>query len=176
MSRLKHLLRLQYGDALAADRREDGDVPVFGSNGVVGTHSGSNTMAPVVLVGRKGSFGKVVWSDSAGFCIDTAYFIDERSCHGDLRFAFYALQGLGLDTLSRDTGVPSERTHARRRFRAGRSRTSGVWDKPGPSRMTRPSGHKRSRPLSVTDPDRCLRAGRPDRSETAPSEATVPGA
>lgn len=106
MSRLKHLLRLHYGDALAADQRIDGDVPVFGSNGPVGTHSASNTKAPVILVGRKGSFGKVVWSDVAGFCIDTAYFVDESSCAGDLRFSFYALQCLGLDKLSRDTGVP----------------------------------------------------------------------
>ncbi|RDD99819.1 restriction endonuclease subunit S [Paracoccus pantotrophus] len=117
MSRLKHLLRLNYGDALAADKREEGEIPVFGSNGPVGTHSVANTSAPTILVGRKGSFGKVVWSDLPGFCIDTAYYVDERSCAGDLRFSFYALQSLGLDTTSRDTGVPGlsrEDAHDRR--------------------------------------------------------------
>lgn len=106
MSRLKHLLRLNYGDALAQEARRNGDVAVYGSNGEVGRHNVSNTKAPCILVGRKGSFGKVVWSDSEVFCIDTAYFVDERSCKGDLRFAYYALQSLQLDGLSRDTGVP----------------------------------------------------------------------
>ena len=106
MSRLKYLLRLNYGDALSQEARRDGDVPVFGSNGQVGNHNVGNTAAPCIIVGRKGSFGKVVWSDRAVFCIDTAYFVDERSCKGHLRFAYYALQSLRLDDLSRDTGVP----------------------------------------------------------------------
>jgi type I restriction enzyme S subunit len=106
MSRLKHLARLEYGDALAADQRTDGEFPVFGSNGQVGTHDQSNTKGPVILVGRKGSFGKVTWSETPGFCIDTAYFIDERSAYGDMRFTYYALQALCLNDVSRDTGIP----------------------------------------------------------------------
>lgn len=106
MSRLKYLLRLQYGNALAGDERRDGEVNVYGSNGVVGTHDEANTKSPAIIVGRKGSFGKVVWAQEGGFCIDTAYFVDERYCRGDLRFAFYAMQALHLDVHSRDTGIP----------------------------------------------------------------------
>ena len=106
MSRLKHLLRLNYGDALAQDLRRHGAIPVFGSNGMVGFHNEANTFGPCVIVGRKGSFGKVTWSDLPVLCIDTAYFVDSRSCPGSLRFAFYALQSLHLDECSRDTGVP----------------------------------------------------------------------
>lgn len=106
MSRLKYLLRLNYGDALSQEARRDGEVPVFGSNGQVGSHNVANTGSPCIIVGRKGSFGKVVWSDTAVFCIDTAFFVDRHSCNGDLRFSYYALQTLQLDDLSRDTGVP----------------------------------------------------------------------
>lgn len=117
MSRLKYLLRLQYGNALAGNERRDGEFDVYGSNGVVGTHDITNTKSPAVIVGRKGSFGKVVWAQEGGFCIDTAYFVDERFCKGDLRFAFYAMKALNLDVLSRDTGVPGlsrEDAHDRR--------------------------------------------------------------
>lgn len=106
MSRLKHLLRLNYGDALSHEDRREGEVPVFGSNGKVGTHDEANTVSPCIVVGRKGSFGKVAWSDVPIYCIDTAFFVDGRSCDGVLRFAYYALQTLALDDLSRDTGIP----------------------------------------------------------------------
>jgi len=83
-----------------------GDVPVFGSNGPVGTHSVANTLSPAIIVGRKGSFGKVTWTSTPAFCIDTAYFIDRRHTEGSLRWLFWALQTLGLDEQSEDTGVP----------------------------------------------------------------------
>jgi type I restriction enzyme S subunit len=106
MARLKHLLRLQYGSALAADTRKDGPHNVYGSNGAVGTHVARNTKAPAIIVGRKGSFGKVTWAERGGFCIDTAYFVDERHCAGDLRFSHYALLHLKLDEHSKDSAVP----------------------------------------------------------------------
>lgn len=106
MASLKHLARMEYGDALAQEIREEGGVPVFGSNGVTGTHTSANTLAPAIIVGRKGSFGKVTWTDAPGFCIDTAYYIDKRHTGCHLRWLFWALQTLGLDVHSEDTGVP----------------------------------------------------------------------
>jgi type I restriction enzyme, S subunit len=106
IKRLKHVVSMAYGDALAADVRIEGPVGVYGSNGQVGTHFVPNTDAPVIVVGRKGSYGKLNFSEEAVFCIDTAYYIGKSACEADLRFTFYAMQRLGLDTLSQDTGVP----------------------------------------------------------------------
>lgn len=97
---------MDYGDALAQEIREDGEVPVFGSNGITGAHSVANTNAPAIIVGRKGSFGKVTWTDKPGFCIDTAYYIDSRHTNCNLRWLYWTLQTLGLDLHSEDTGVP----------------------------------------------------------------------
>ncbi|MGY4827029.1 restriction endonuclease subunit S [Sphaerotilaceae bacterium SBD11-9] len=106
-------MRLTYGDALPSEQRSDGAVPVFGSNGQVGTHDKANMLAPAVVVGRKGSFGKVVFAEQGGFCIDTAYFVDARSSRNNMRWAFWALQTLNLDEVSEDTGVPGlSREHA----------------------------------------------------------------
>lgn len=116
MTRLKHFLRLNYGDALAVDTRREGDVMVYGSNGGVGFHDIANTRGPAIIVGRKGSHGKVTWTSKPSFCIDTAYYVDERHCSGNLRFAFYLLNSLELDRNTRDTGVPGlERNEAHNR-------------------------------------------------------------
>jgi type I restriction enzyme S subunit len=106
LKRLKHLIKLNYGDALAAEIRIDGDIDVYGSNGVVGKHNVANTDAPVIVVGRKGSYGKMNYSLEPAFCIDTAYHVSQSNAEADLRFMFYAMQPLELDTLSQDTGVP----------------------------------------------------------------------
>ncbi|PZO08604.1 MAG: restriction endonuclease [Leptolyngbya foveolarum] len=105
-ARLRYVARLAYGDSLTASQREPGDVPVFGSNGIVGLHKLANTLAPLIVVGRKGSFGKITYSEDRGFVIDTAYFIDSSCAKANLRWLYYALQVLGLDEISQDTGVP----------------------------------------------------------------------
>jgi type I restriction enzyme, S subunit len=104
--RLKYAARFSYGDPLISAQREEGDIPVFGSNGIVGCHKLANTLAPLIVVGRKGSFGKITYSENCGFVIDTAYLIDSRYSKEHLRWLYYTLQTLGLDEISQDTGVP----------------------------------------------------------------------
>jgi len=103
---LRRVARFAYGDSLADALRSDGPVPVFGSNGPVGTHVVANTTAPVIVVGRKGSFGKVQFSDHPVFAIDTTFYVDETCTDADIRWLYYALQSLRLDELSEDVGVP----------------------------------------------------------------------
>ena len=103
---LRHICRFAYGDSLAAENREDGAVAVYGSNGQVGMHDTSNTLAPVIVVGRKGSFGKLNYSHEPVFAIDTTYFIDKRHCSENLDWLAYALQPLKLDEASKDSAVP----------------------------------------------------------------------
>ena len=94
---LKYAARLVYGDTLIAENRENGVVPVYGSNGIIDTHSSANTLSPAIIVGRKGSLGKVQYSDVPCFVIDTAYYIDRRTSHVNLRWLYYILQSLKLE-------------------------------------------------------------------------------
>jgi type I restriction enzyme S subunit len=103
---MRRIARLSYGQSLADDARRPGVVEVFGSNGPVGSHDRANTRSPVVVVGRKGSFGKIQYSSRAVFAIDTTYFVDESQTKAVLRWLYYALSALGLDNLSVDVGVP----------------------------------------------------------------------
>jgi type I restriction enzyme S subunit len=104
--RLKRVCRFEYGDALASDKRVDGVVDVYGSNGPVGRHDVSNTDAPAIVVGRKGSFGKVNWSDTPVFVIDTAYHVPIATSRTNVRWLFHALSSAKLDTISNDTAIP----------------------------------------------------------------------
>ena len=97
LSMLKYAARLVYGDTLISESRENGVVPVYGSNGIIDTHSSANTLAPAIIVGRKGSLGKIQYSDVPCFVIDTAYYIDRRTSHVNLRWLHYVLQALKLE-------------------------------------------------------------------------------
>ena len=97
LSMLKYAARLVYGDTLISEKREEGVVPVYGSNGIIDTHSTANTLSPAIIIGRKGSLGKIQYSDVPCFVIDTAYFIDSRTSHVNLRWLCYVFQSLKLE-------------------------------------------------------------------------------
>lgn len=102
----KRVARLSYGDAISQDDQGHGAVPVFGSNGVFSSCEIPNTLGPVILIGRKGSFGKVNWSPVPCWASDTTFFIDHRSVFVDLRWLYYVLQTSSLDSESSETAVP----------------------------------------------------------------------
>ena len=103
---MKSICRFAYGDSLPDDARENGQIPVFGSNGKVGAHNAPNTEGPCIVIGRKGSFGKIHYSNQPTFAIDTTFFIDRNHTHANLRWLYYLLSSSGLDTVSRDSAVP----------------------------------------------------------------------
>jgi type I restriction enzyme, S subunit len=104
--RLKWVARFSYGDSLPDEKREEGEVSVYGSNGIVGRHNTANTLAPCIVIGRKGSYGKLSYSSDSCFAIDTTYFIDRRSCPYDLKWLYYALHPLMSNQVSKDSAVP----------------------------------------------------------------------
>ena len=104
--RLKQICRLAYGNTLTTEMRQDGTVPVFGSNGCVGFHSSANTKAPCIVIGRKGSFGKVNYSRDSVYAIDTTFFIDSRFSGAHIRWLFFLLRWLRLDEVTKDSAVP----------------------------------------------------------------------
>jgi type I restriction enzyme S subunit len=104
--RLKNIARFSYGDSLAAGDRIPGNYDVYGSNGIVDQHERPNTKGPCLIIGRKGSFGKVAYSEHPCFAIDTTYFIDSTLTRNDLRWLYYCLQWLRLDSFTKDSAVP----------------------------------------------------------------------
>ena len=99
------ILDLRYGRALPAGARTAGDVPVYGSAGVVGTHTEPLVAGPGIVVGRKGTVGAVHWSSTSFFPIDTTFYVAPRQDF-PMEFLYYTLVDLRLDTLDFDSAVP----------------------------------------------------------------------
>ena len=92
---------LKYGKALKNDDRVPGPFPVYGSSGIVGTHTKALVPGPTIIVGRKGNVGSVYWSPEDCHPIDTVYYIDSGQCSF---FLYYALQQMTF--ISTDVAVP----------------------------------------------------------------------
>ena len=95
-----------YGKGLPKRKRNSaGNVPVFGSNGIIGYHDIALTNKPTIIIGRKGTVGKVHYSSVPCWPIDTTFFITDNDI--DLaRFKYYALKTLGLEHMNTDSAVP----------------------------------------------------------------------
>jgi type I restriction enzyme S subunit len=95
------VLGLKYGKALKADARAGGDVAVVGSSGIVGWHNQTLVMGPVIVVGRKGNVGSVIWIEGPCWPIDTTYFVET-----ELPLRFVAEQLRRTEFLNTHAAVP----------------------------------------------------------------------
>ena len=100
------IYQLEYGRSLTKSaRNSDGKYPVYGSNGIIGSHDVFLVDGPVLIVGRKGTAGTVSFSASQCWPIDTTYYVRNRE-YVDIRFSFYLLSSLRLTQLDRSTAIP----------------------------------------------------------------------
>ena len=99
---------LNYGKALKEENRLEGATPVYGSSGVVGSHSEALVSGPGIVVGRKGNVGSVFWSDTPFWPIDTVYFVSPEESS---LFLYHCLRQVPFQ--SSDVAVPGlNRTYA----------------------------------------------------------------
>ncbi|MEA3245092.1 MAG: restriction endonuclease subunit S [Gemmatimonadota bacterium] len=98
-------IELAYGGSLPDRGRVPGPVPVFGSNGEVGTHKTALVRGPGIVVGRKGSVGAVAYSPVDFWPIDTTYYVLNRKGH-DWRYLYHLLCSAGLEKLNSHSAVP----------------------------------------------------------------------
>ena len=94
-----------YGKGLPERKRENGDVPVYGSNGIVDYHNESHIKRFGIIIGRKGSVGAVHLSKIPFWPIDTSFYIEKETIE-ELYFAYYMLKSLGLEHMNSDSAVP----------------------------------------------------------------------
>jgi type I restriction enzyme S subunit len=101
------IISLEYGSPLAEKDRKGGLVPVIGSNGVVGYHNKALLKGPAIIIGRKGSAGKINWITTDCYPIDTTlYVININSKITILSFLFLTLKNSELTKLKDNGAVP----------------------------------------------------------------------
>jgi len=104
--KLGAVLELEYGKGLPKrDRNNEGNYPVYGSNGIVGYHDDYLIDFPCLIVGRKGAAGEVHISENKCWPIDTTYYVKAPE-DWNLRFLFYLLKSLMLQQHDRSTAIP----------------------------------------------------------------------
>ncbi|MDO8524442.1 MAG: restriction endonuclease subunit S [bacterium] len=100
------ILTLEYGSALTEKDRVSGEYPVMGSNGIVGYHNNFTVKGPTIIIGRKGSAGKVIWIEKNNYPIDTAFYVKKINGATDYKFIYYVLRDIDLEKLALGAGVP----------------------------------------------------------------------
>ena len=98
-------IELVYGKSLPAHARQVGTFRVYGSNGCVGSHSSPLVAGPGIVVGRKGSAGKIAYSNQDFWPIDTTYYVVNKREHS-WRFIYHLLSYVGLDELNSHSAIP----------------------------------------------------------------------
>ena len=105
--RLEEIVHFHYGKSLKADERNGGPFNVYGSNGVVGQHSEKIADYDTIIVGRKGSVGKVTMALGGGWPIDTTYYVEIKDEDAvNLKFLYYSLKKADLVRHSITTSIP----------------------------------------------------------------------
>jgi len=89
VKKLGDVIELAYGKALKEEDRKDGEFLVYGSSGIVGTHTSCIAKAPGIVVGRKGNVGSVFWVTKDFYPIDTAFFVKTKI---SLYYCYFNLQ------------------------------------------------------------------------------------
>ncbi|MBC6404370.1 MAG: restriction endonuclease subunit S [Rhodospirillales bacterium] len=104
MRTVEDFLELAYGKSLPAKKRMPGNVAVYGSGGLSGTHNTALIEGPAVIVGRKGTVGSLYWEDGPAFPIDTVFYVIPR--FGSMLFNYHLLASQPLSDMNTDAAVP----------------------------------------------------------------------
>ncbi len=105
MEKIEKVFSLEYGKPLPEDKRIAGEYPVMGSNGISGYHNEYLIEAPSIIVGRKGSAGKVVFVENNCYPIDTTFYVKPiKACV--MKYLYYVLSTLELEKMIKGIGVP----------------------------------------------------------------------
>ena len=101
---LGDIVDLIYGKALKEEIRTGSGFPVIGSSGVVGYHSQYLVEGPGIVIGRKGTLGKVNYIFENFFPIDTTYYIKSKISSIGLFYEYSLLKTLNFE--NSDSAVP----------------------------------------------------------------------
>jgi type I restriction enzyme S subunit len=106
-TRIGELCELKYGKALKKSSRKSGDIPVYGSNGIVGEHDKAFINHSTIIIGRKGSIGEVHLALGKSWAIDTTYYVVLKDpTTVNLNWFFLLLKTLNLQNLNRSAAIP----------------------------------------------------------------------
>ena len=106
-TKLINIVKMQRGfDLPVQDRNQDGNIPVYGANGVLDNHNIARIYGGGVITGRSGTIGKVFYTEGDYWPLNTTLFSVDK--HGNnVIYLAYLLQMFDLTRFVEGTGVPT---------------------------------------------------------------------
>lgn len=104
--RFDEFILLQRGYDITKDEQHDGIVPVVSSSGIKSFHNESRANGPGVVIGRKGTLGKVFYVDCPYWPHDTSLWVKDFKGNNP-KFVYYLLTTLNLKSLDTGTSNPT---------------------------------------------------------------------
>ncbi|WP_404791464.1 restriction endonuclease subunit S [Altericista sp. CCNU0014] len=103
--KLGEQINLKRGYDLPNRLRQDGAIPIYSSSGITGFHSEKMCEAPGVITGRYGTIGKIFFSSTHYWPLNTTLYIQDFKGNDEL-FFYYFLQQLDWEKYSDKSAVP----------------------------------------------------------------------
>lgn len=101
-------LTFEYGRPVPDKNSKDGSVPVYGTNGQIGTsHLPPVCKIPSFIVGRKGAYRGVHYSSVPFSVIDTAFYALPTTDKVDLKWAYYKFLTYDINRMDSGSAIPS---------------------------------------------------------------------
>ena len=101
-------ISFEYGKPVKDKNSTDGPVPVFGTNGQIGTsHLPPLCNYPSFIVGRKGAYRGVHYSEVPFSVIDTAFYARPLTDKVDMKWAYYKFLTYDINRMDSGSAIPS---------------------------------------------------------------------
>lgn len=113
---LSDLATIKYGKNQKKVLSDSGNVPIYGTGGLMGFATTSLYDKPSVLIGRKGTIGKVKYVEQPFWTVDTLFYTIINTDLVIPKYLFYVMSLIDLNNYNEGTTIPSLRTETLNRL------------------------------------------------------------
>lgn len=108
ITKLGEIFILQNGKAMPKNKMIDGNIPVYGGNGIMGYHNESLIDYPTISIGRVGEYcGAVHITESKSWISDNSMFVTKFIKDIDIKFIYFSLIKLNLNQFANKASQPN---------------------------------------------------------------------
>ena len=113
---LSELATIKYGKNQKKVVTDDKIIPIYGTGGLMGYATASLYDKPSVLIGRKGSIGKVKYVEHPFWTVDTLFYTVINTDIVIPKYLYYSMSLIDLNIYNEGTTIPSLRTETLNRI------------------------------------------------------------
>lgn len=113
---LKELVTIKYGKNQKKVLSESGAIPIYGTGGLMGYATDYLYDKPSVLIGRKGTIGRVKYVEHPFWTVDTLFYTIVNEELVIPKFLYYVMAQIDLNNYNEGTTIPSLRTETLNRL------------------------------------------------------------